>query len=1024
MKKGIRFQLLGSPHIFLDDKEQFFAFAKANALLYYLVVNGSVSREVAASLLWENKNTQTAKKNLRNAIYQVNKVLQADVIICPNRNLLVLNKTLDIKTDINLFLADPLAHLELYQGEFLQGFYLKSGEEFDLWVSKMRMQYEQVYLKACYQKIEEKLSLDAIEDVEEHLKQLIERDEFEEKNYQLLMRLYQQGNCPGKVIETYYQLANVLDKELGIQPSLQSQQIYQEVVAKDRNERKIKHFLRNSNHFLGRINEIKQLENYFANCLACQEVGALLLIGDTGIGKRTLARQVLANQTQTFQIVTAKCFREEAMDSLLPWRNILDGLGDLVIQNRLLTTKAWKAALKRCFPVATIFQEDNNQPFIKDHTSLLVSFIVDILQHLAEIKALVILIEDCHWMDEDSLTLLQRVMNQLVHYPIAFVLTKHLGTTPELGLCLNALMSQGRLESICLEPFNRQESLAYINSQLGSQPVTEEEMEHLYQASQGNPFFLSEYTQALLRHEKFVPLTPAIKAKLGLKLANLSSRDDALLNYLSCCRRPIPLNTLAQLMLLPLEEVIEMVDNLGHYYILVEESVGEEVLISFRQRIIQLYSYDRLSLSKRRLLHGQIAKRLEDLLPILTPSPHLLDDIAYHYQESRQVIKALEYHLNYLDATLPFQHELFPIYSKSIGSLEKSDRDHQRLMEEQFDKIRQSIADLELTYDNNRDFQQLLIRFSYLEGRYDIRTGRYQEGIKHIQKVIALATELKQPSFLLEGYRQLIHYCIQVENKPEMRYYTSLSLEAAVAANHFEAIAISLRLNGLYHLIIGELNEAERLLQQSIAFFKVTPGLQANYAIQIAAALDYLGEIAQIRYQFEKAVTYQKQAIALTENKPAELSVSIFYIGLGISYFYLADFEQAEQILSLAKEALVNHSYPWKETQLEIYLAMIQWKKGNYQPALTLLDYRETLMSRYRNPRDKGLVFYLMAVVKYQLIFQGATLSQQEKEMADHLLSESFEYYYEIASTNLNPYRDCHLVSELDGLRQQFSSNN
>lgn len=42
-------------------------------------------------------------------------------------------------------------------------------------------------------KIEEKLSLDAIEDVEEHLKQLIERDEFEEKNYQLLMRLYQQG---------------------------------------------------------------------------------------------------------------------------------------------------------------------------------------------------------------------------------------------------------------------------------------------------------------------------------------------------------------------------------------------------------------------------------------------------------------------------------------------------------------------------------------------------------------------------------------------------------------------------------------------------------------------------------------------------------------------------------------------------------------------------------------------------------------------------------------------------------------
>lgn len=123
-----------------------------------------------------------------------------------------------------------------------------------------------------------------------------------------------------------------------------------------------------------------------------------------------------------------------------------------------------------------------------------------------------------------------------------------------------------------------------------------------------------------------------------------------------------------------------------------------------------------------------------------------------------------------------------------------------------------------------------------------------------------MATELKQPSFLLEGYRQLIHYCIQVENKPEMRYYTSLSLEAAVVANHFEAIAISLRLNGLYHLIIGELNEAERLLQQSIDFFKVTPGLQANYAIQIAAALDYLGRLPRF------AISLKRQL--LTKNKP------------------------------------------------------------------------------------------------------------------------------------------------------------
>lgn len=126
MNNVITFQLLGIPRILLNNEEQFFAFAKVNALLYYLAVNGSVSREMAASLLWENKNTQTAKKNLRNTIYQANKVLQSDVIICPNRNMLRLNPALDIQTDIARFLEAPLAHLALYQGEFLQGFTLKA----------------------------------------------------------------------------------------------------------------------------------------------------------------------------------------------------------------------------------------------------------------------------------------------------------------------------------------------------------------------------------------------------------------------------------------------------------------------------------------------------------------------------------------------------------------------------------------------------------------------------------------------------------------------------------------------------------------------------------------------------------------------------------------------------------------------------------------------------------------------------------------------------------------------------------
>lgn len=91
------------------------------------------------------------------------------------------------------------------------------------------------------------------------------------------------------------------------------------------------------------------------------------------------------------------------------------------------------------------------------------------------------------------------------------------------------------------------------------------------------------------------------------------------------------------------------------------------------------------------------------------------------------------------------------------------------------------------------------LRYLYLEGRYFIRSGEYQKGIHDIQKVISYARELKRLDFLLEGYRQIIYYCIQTENISEMAYYTDLALEDAIQANNHEAIAIQLRLKGLYH---------------------------------------------------------------------------------------------------------------------------------------------------------------------------------------------------------------------------------
>lgn len=1010
-KNLLRLKLLGSPSVFLNQEEVFFPFAKINALLYYLHINGAVNREEIAGILWENKDNQTAKKNLRNTIYQANKLLGGEWIVAPNRTVLSLNPECAIESDVERFTDHPAEHLSLYQGDFLQGFYLKDSEAFDYWVSKMRTRYEQLYIQACYQQLEaEKDQLD-LEEAERNLRRLISIDEFDEKNYHLLMKLYQDNDRPGKVIETYYKLLNLLDKELGISPTEPIQQLYHEVLAKDRSERKTKQFLRNTDHFFGRVDEIKRLESYFSKVIEAQEARALVLVGGTGIGKRTVTRQVLANQTKYFQIVMAECFKEEMKAELQPWRSLLDGLGDLVIQHQILSISQWQVILESYFPILT-----GGTSSLQLDADKIAQFVVDILQKISKKKALIILIEDCHWMDKASVAVLEQVMNHLTGYPVAFVLTKHLSTPSYLEHFFNHLLVRNKLGFIELQPLNFKDSVAYLQAQTGQLAMSEARLEDIYRVSQGIPFFLSEYAEQLLRGEKFYPLTPAIKAKLSLKLDYLSSQEEELVDYLACFRAPASVSLLARLLGLPMEEVVEITEEFGQKQLLMEEEQGEDLVVRFSQELLRIYAYERLSLAKKRMLHHQIAQGMEDQLGDSLYHAQLLNEIAYHYKLSKQPIKSLEYELHYLEATLQFHHELFPIYSREFGFIEKTDDSNQSAVLDQFDRIRREIEGLERKHQNHKDFQLLVLRFLYLEGRYAIRTGDYQQGMDNIQQVIASAKELQQMDFLLEGYRQMIYYCIQTENIPEMRYYTELALDASVQANNHEAIAINLRLKGLYHLMIGDEEQSLHHLYQSIDCFSLTASLRSKYSIQIAAALDYLAEIEQIRGNFTASLAHQKEAIKLTENKTAEPSIFAFYISLGMTYYQLKDYEQADRIFLKAKTALKSLSFPWKETQLEVYLALIGCEKRDYQPMLDLLRKKDSLISRYGNPRDKGLIYYLMAVIKYRLL----TGSLQEADFED-LLDQDFETYYETAKSQLNLYRDRHQLKELENLRQNLS---
>ncbi|MFR4287664.1 AfsR/SARP family transcriptional regulator, partial [Enterococcus italicus] len=83
MEHTLSFKLLGTPTIKVDGNIKIFSFSKINALLYYMVINKQISRDEIAGILWPSKDEKSAKKNLRNTIYQANRSLGGEFIVSP-----------------------------------------------------------------------------------------------------------------------------------------------------------------------------------------------------------------------------------------------------------------------------------------------------------------------------------------------------------------------------------------------------------------------------------------------------------------------------------------------------------------------------------------------------------------------------------------------------------------------------------------------------------------------------------------------------------------------------------------------------------------------------------------------------------------------------------------------------------------------------------------------------------------------------------------------------------------------------
>lgn len=143
--KEIQAFLLGRPRVLLDGEPVSLPFKQAEALLCYLLVEGSASRFKLADLIWGDRGDEKkVRSNMRNAIYVLRKALGTDFLVERQKDVLEINPDYRVEVDLLQFMKQeqPLGE---YRGDFLEDFYLKDNEYYNEWVITIRQGYNRVY---------------------------------------------------------------------------------------------------------------------------------------------------------------------------------------------------------------------------------------------------------------------------------------------------------------------------------------------------------------------------------------------------------------------------------------------------------------------------------------------------------------------------------------------------------------------------------------------------------------------------------------------------------------------------------------------------------------------------------------------------------------------------------------------------------------------------------------------------------------------------------------------------------------
>jgi len=355
--------LLGQFNLRVNDQPLKLPSRPAQSLLAYLVMHAGMEqrRERLAGLLWPEATETNARSYLRQALWRIRKALESSSLDS-GRFLDIDDISVTFSNDAgfwldvaaffaparNAALDDLLSALALYNGELLPGFY-------DEWILPERDRLQAAYHQKMAELLEGLLASERWTDAVGWSEQWIRLGHSPEAAFRALLSAYAGLGDRGMAHSTYKRCVEALDRELGIEPSAETRQLYESILLGQRDtapaaagrtlDQRVSRppFLDAGGRpesekplFVARENELAQLEGFLNRALGGR--GQVIFVtGEAGSGKTALIQEFAqyAHDTHPALVIAAgNCNAHTGIgDPYLPFREILELLaGDVEAQ--------------------------------------------------------------------------------------------------------------------------------------------------------------------------------------------------------------------------------------------------------------------------------------------------------------------------------------------------------------------------------------------------------------------------------------------------------------------------------------------------------------------------------------------------------------------------------------------------------------------------------------------------------------------------------------------------------------------